>query len=183
MAPPKLASLVLAPALMKQVKTVPQQITFQISIGTSFSSQALTRSALGLGWLLEARGTPSSSFTTKGTMGAQLAHVVCGHKLPKGREKHRLESEAPGLGLWLQCSLYLSCSRSVVGLERGWVEALLLLWVTLPWNHCSAAWQQRSERSPLPSLLPHRGSVVFSLEAVEPHPLRSFFASLAFFII
>ena len=32
---------------------------FQVSIGTSFCSQAVTRSALGLGWLLAARGTLS----------------------------------------------------------------------------------------------------------------------------
>lgn len=85
-----------------------------------------------------------------------LAHVVCGSKLPKVREKHNLGSEPPGLQLWLaECFLYLSYSRSIVKLEWGWVEALLLFWVTLPCNHCSTAWQHYSERSPFLSLPPH----------------------------
>lgn len=73
----------------------------------------------------------------------------------KGEKTHRLGTRPPGLPLWLaECFLYFSSSRSVVRLERGWVESLLLFGVTLPCNHCSAAWQRYGERSPRLSLPP-----------------------------
>lgn len=46
---------------------------FRVSIGPRFRSQAMGRFASGLGWLLAARGTPSSGIAPKGTTGVQYS--------------------------------------------------------------------------------------------------------------